>query len=289
MRNQIKELKNKDNQGDNEQFIIEISLILNESQKKLTISLFINPPLSVLELKEFISKDFDFPIQDMILFYPLKGIIDNKYLFPFESNKKISLNLILDDKKNDTNKKKNEIILNNNLLKYSKTFNFNKNILNNKNNYSINFFKKDTKNNNIRIENPSEKIINSNINKEFYSINNYNHNENKNSNVLNLNIQKLNKNEINNEINNNNSNLQMKNSKCNFILTKIENKEKKSNEYFLGKKRRISTTFKTTILNKENEETKIKTQMSNNFKIINFNINKNMPTENKETQTQNSI
>ena len=46
----------------------------------------------------------------------------------------------------------------------------------------------------------------------------------------------------------------------------------------MGKKRNNPATFKTTILNKENEDTKSKLfdrpQSNNNYKIVNFNINK---------------
>ena len=77
MMNQIKELKYQNKK----ECIIEISLILLESQKKITISLFISAPVTVLELKKFISKDFDLDIEDMIFFYPFKGIIDNTYKF----------------------------------------------------------------------------------------------------------------------------------------------------------------------------------------------------------------
>ena len=104
MMNEIKEL----NFTNNKQFIIEITLILIESQKKITISLFISAPITVLQLKEFISKDFDFDIQNMIFFYPPKGIIDNTYKFQAESNEKICLDLILDDKNTNLNILNNE-------------------------------------------------------------------------------------------------------------------------------------------------------------------------------------
>jgi hypothetical protein len=300
MKNQIKELKNENNN----EFIIEIFLILIESQKKITISLFINASVTVLELKKFISKDFEFPIQDMIFFYPLKGIIDNNYIFPFEPNKIISLCLIIDDKKKDRNKKMNEIgLYNNNFIKYPNTFIFNNNLLNKQNNFNnlINLIKKDNINNiNTfnKIENLHQKINNSYINKEFYSINNSNYPVNKilnindkNTNFINENINK-NVNISNNEIKNINLNLnQIKNNKCNFILTKIDNKPKISNDTLLGKKRNIPTTFKTTILNKENENIKsknlLKTQNNNNFKVVNFNINKNLSNENKTIKSLN--
>lgn len=66
--NQIKELKNKNNKS----FIIDIIHILVNSEKNITvkikISLSISAPLTVLELKEFISNDFGFPVKNMIFF-----------------------------------------------------------------------------------------------------------------------------------------------------------------------------------------------------------------------------
>ena len=54
----------------------------------------------------------------------------------------------------------------------------------------------------------------------------------------------------------------------------------------LGKKRCNPMTFKTTILNKENENTKsknlIKLQTNNNIKIVNFSVNKNLINQNVE-------
>ena len=289
MRSQIKELNNKDNK----EFIIEISLILIKSLKKFTISLFISAPVSVLELKEFISRDFEFPIENMIFFYPLKGIIDNNYVFPFEINKKILLDLILDDRKNDINNNNNEIVLNN-YIKYPNTFFFN-NILNKQKNINnlININKNNNNNYINKTENLHEKLINSDTNKEYYSlINNKNNNISQgqdNTNIISINEnENINKYEnINNEINNMKLNLdQLKNNKCSFILTKIDNKQKSVNEHLLGKKRNIPTTFKTTISNKENDNAKsknlLKTQINNNFKVVNFSVNKNLSSVNKE-------
>ena len=300
MRSQIKELNNKDNK----EFIIEISLILIKSLKKFTISLFISAPVTVLELKEFISRDFDFPIQNMIFFYPLKGIIDNNYVFQFEINKKILLDLILNDRNNDINNKNNEIVLNN-YIKYPNTFFYN-NILNKPNNINnlINLINKNNNNYINKIENIHEKLNNSKNNKECYSLindrNNIINHDQDNTNIININesinkCENINKYENinNNELNNINFNLnQMKNSKCSFILTKIDNKQKTFNEQLLGKKRNISTTFKTTILNKENDNSKsknlLKTQINNNFKVVNFSVNKDLSSVNKEIKSQNS-
>ena len=279
--NQIKELKNKNN----DPFIIEITLILIESQKKITISLFISAPLTVLELKEFISKDFDFPIQNMIFFYPLKGIIDNTYIFQAEPNQKIMLDLILDDKKIDINKLNNEITSKNNNLKKIPNNNFlDNNLLNNQNNIN-NFFKNNT---NLKTIEPHQKIIDSiNDKKTCHLFNSINISDNKNINIINLNNIHKNININNNEnqknnnykINNKTNLNQVKANKCNFVLTKIDNRQKSIDEFLLGKKRSNPATFKTTILNPENEDTKskilVKGHINNNYKIVNFNVNKN--------------
>lgn len=259
MMNQIKELKYQNKK----ECIIEISLILLESQKKITISLFISAPVTVLELKKFISKDFDLDIEDMIFFYPLKGIIDNTYKFQAEPNQKISLDLILDNKKKDINKLGNEISLKSNEYKKIPINNFdNINLLKNQNN----------------INNPCQKLIDSiNDKKGCHLFNSINCCDKKNVKTLNYNI---NENQKTNNISNHNKTniLQIKPNKCNFVLTKIDNKQKSNNEPLLGKKRNNPATFKTTILNKENEDTKSKLfdrpQSNNNYKIVNFNINK---------------
>ena len=80
-------------------FIIEISFIIPNKLKKFIISLFISDNLKVLELKEFISKDFDIPINTFKFFYPLEGFLDDSYEFPFEQDKKINLDLILNEPK----------------------------------------------------------------------------------------------------------------------------------------------------------------------------------------------
>ena len=289
MSNQIKELNNKDNK----EFIIEISLILIKSLKKYTISLFISAPITVLELKEFIYRDFEFPIQNMIFFYPPKGIIDNNYVFPFEINKKIVLDLILNDSKNNIKNKNNEMVLNN-YIKYPNSLFFN-NILNKQNNL-INLIKKNNNNYINKKENLQEKLIISHTNKEYYSLNNDRNNiinqSQENTNIINLNeneTENINKceNTSKNAINNTKLDLnQLNNNKCSFILTKKDNKQKEFNEHLLGKKKSFPTTFKTTILNKENEHTKpkivLKQQINNNFKVVNFNINKNVSNVNKE-------
>ncbi len=290
--NQIKELKNKNNN----RFIIEITLILLESQKKIIISLFITEPVTVLELKQYLSKDLDFPIQNMIFFYPIRGIIDNSYIFFSEPNTKIELSLIIDDKKNESNKIKPDISINN---KDSKNIsnNININILKKNNNRNLN-------NNFKNISNNKNNIISKDLNykfvkpfddiKDFKFLNYKNLYENKNNsndkNINDVNIDKENKNKKeekknNNKFDMNNNNLyQIKNNKHNFFLTTTDNRQKTLDEHFLGKKRTIPTTFKTTISKNENENTKPKNYMKlqNNIKIVNFSVNKSLLFQNEK-------
>ena len=283
--NQIKELNN----NNCKRFIIEVNLILLDSQKRYTISLFIYTTISVLELKRFISKDFEFSIQSMILFYPPKGIIDNAYKFLFEPNKIITIDLIIDRKKNQINKLNKEIALKNinydNLPKnISNCDKFLLNNKNNKNNLINNYIKPYNDINNTVLLNPYNNLLNNpfNDNKQCQLPEKTNYFNNQINNNICKSIIKDNKTEnLNNiyKIDNNNLN-QIKNNKCNFILTKIDTKQKISNDNLLGKKRSFPATFKTTILNKENEITKqknmIKPQNNSNIKIVNFSVNKNV-------------
>jgi hypothetical protein len=285
MMNQIKELNN----NNCKRFIIEVNLILLDSQKRYTISLFIYTTISVLELKRFISKDFEFSIQSMILFYPPKGIIDNAYKFLFEPNKIITIDLIIDRKKNQINKLNKEIALKNinydNLPKnISNCDKFLLNNKNNKNNLINNYIKPYNDINNTVLLNPYNNLLNNpfNDNKQCQLPEKTNYFNNQINNNICKSIIKDNKTEnLNNiyKIDNNNLN-QIKNNKCNFILTKIDNKQKIANDNLLGKKRSFPATFKTTILNKENEITKqknmIKPQNNSNIKIVNFSVNKNV-------------
>ena len=285
MMNQIKELNN----NNCKRFIIEVNLILLDSQKRYTISLFIYTTISVLELKRFISKDFEFSIQSMILFYPPKGIIDNAYKFLFEPNKIITIDLIIDRKKNQINKLNKEIALKNinydNLPKnISNCDKFLLNNKNNKNNLINNYIKPYNDINNTVLLNPYNNLLNNpfNDNKQSQLPEKTNYFNNQINNNICKNIIKDNKTEnLNNiyKIDNNNLN-QIKNNKCNFILTKIDTKQKIANDNLLGKKRSFPATFKTTILNKENEITKqknmIKPQNNSNIKIVNFSVNKNV-------------
>ena len=283
--NQIKELNN----NNCKRFIIEVNLILLDSQKRYTISLFIYTTISVLELKRFISKDFEFSIQSMILFYPPKGIIDNAYKFLFEPNKIITIDLIIDRKKNQINKLNKEIALKNinydNLPKnISNSDKFLLNNKNNKNNLINNYIKPYNDINNTVLLSPYNNLLNNpfNDNKQSQLPEKTNYFNNQINNNICKSIIKDNKTEnLNNiyKIDNNNLN-QIKNNKCNFILTKIDTKQKIANDNLLGKKRSFPATFKTTILNKENEITKqkamIKPQNNSNIKIVNFSVNKNV-------------
>ena len=155
--NQIKEL----NKNNCKNFIIEIYLILLDSQKSFTISLFIYTTISVLELKQFISKDFEFSIESMIFFYPPKGIIDNTYKFLFEPNKIIRIDLIIDDIKKEINKVDKKIGLKNIYCQsLPKNFNYNQILLNNKNNLINNYIKTYNYTNNSILLNPYNGLLN---------------------------------------------------------------------------------------------------------------------------------
>ena len=274
MMNQIKELKDISK----EEFIIEISLIILESLKKFTISIFISEPVTVLELKELISKDFDYKIEDMIIFYRYQGILENSYTFQAEPNQKIKLELLIDDKKIETSELHKKISID-----YKETINLqNNNIVINKKISSNNSLNISTKNDSYPIESDNKNLTNNNINdkNDYYLPNNINLLNNKNICDINDN-KRVNDNDANKILNKNeNINLNIfKNNKCNFVLTKMDSPKYQMNDFLLGKKRSIPTTFKTTIHKKEdkdtNEKTPIKSPNNNNFKVINFNVNKN--------------
>ena len=274
MMNQIKELKNISK----EEFIIEISLIILESLKKFTISIFISEPVTVLELKELISKDFDYKIEDMIIFYRHQGILENNYTFQAEPNQKIKIELLIDDKKIETSELHKKISID-----YKETINLqNTNILTNKKIHSSNSLSISTKNDSIPIESDNKNLTNNNINdkNDYYLPNNINLLNNKN--ICDINDNKRINNDDTNKILNKNENINsnvVKNNKCNFVLTKMDSPKYTINDFLLGKKRRFPTTFKTTIHKKEekdtNEKAPIKSPNNNNFKVINFNVNKN--------------
>ena len=274
MMNQIKELKNISQ----EEFIIEISHIILESLKKFTISIFISEPVTVLELKELISKDFDYKIEDMIIFYRHQGILENNYTFQAEPNQKIKIELLIDDKKIETSELHKKISID-----YKETINLqNTNILTNKKIHSSNSLSISTKNYSIPIESDNKNLTNNNINdkNDYYLPNNINLLNNKN--ICDINDNKRINNDDTNKILNKNENINsnvVKNNKCNFVLTKMDSPKYTINDFLLGKKRSFPTTFKTTIHKKEdkdkNEKAPIKSPTNNNFKIINFNVNKN--------------
>ena len=274
MMNQIKELKNISK----EEFIIEISLIILESLKKFTISIFISEPVTVLELKELISKDFDYKIEDMIIFYRHQGILENNYTFQAEPNQKIKIELLIDDKKIETSELHKKISID-----YKETINLqNTNILTNKKIHSSNSLSISTKNDSIPIESDNKNLTNNNINdkNDYYLPNNINLLNNKN--ICDINDNKRINNDDVNKIPKKNENINLnvfKNNKCNFVLTKMDSPKYTINDFLLGKKRSFPTTFKTTIHKKEdkdkNEKAPIKSPTNNNFKIINFNVNKN--------------
>ena len=289
--NQIKELKDKDSN----RFIIEITLILPELQKKIIISLFISEPVTVLELKKFLAKDFEYPIQSMIFFYPLRGLVDNSFIFSSESNSKIELSLVIDDKKNESNKDKYDIGLINKDFKIMPNNLHDRQINNLKNtNINNNFININRSNNNIPLKDSKNIFIKPlNDKLDFKSLNNQILFENKknikDTKINNVNVNKINENKKENikninKLNLNNNVYQIKNNKCNFFLTTTINKPKKLDEHLLGKKRSNPTTFKTTILNKGNESTKPKINnkaQSNNIKIVNFNVNKSLSSKNE--------
>ena len=174
-------------------------------------------------------------------------------------------------KKKEINKVNKEITL--------KNINFNQILLNNtynKNNLINNYIKPYNEINNTILLNPYKDLLNKTfIDKKQYllagSINNFN--EQKNNNICKK-IKSENKSEnLNNigKIDNNNLN-QIKSNKCNFILIKIDNKQKISNEDLLGRKRSLTATFKTIILNKENDNIKQKiinkSKNNSNIKIL---------------------
>jgi len=270
MKNQIKKLKNIKK----EEFIIEISLILLESLKKFTISIFISEPVTVLELKEFISKDFDYQIEDMIIFCRHQGILENSYTLQSKPNQKLELELIIDNKKIKTSELHKKISLD-----YKETINLQNdsishiNAINSNSSLSIS-----TKNNSNPIEIFNKSLINNNINDKTGCFFLLNINLLNNKNIYDINGNVLNNDNDTNNLNKNeiiNLNIS-KNNKCNFVLTKMDNPKYINNDYLLGKKRVNSTTFKTTLHKDTKEKTLIKSPTNNNFKVINFNVNKNI-------------
>ena len=220
-------------------FIIEINLFLPEKQKKIIISLFISDNIKVKELKEFISHDFDLPINSLKFFYHLEGNLEDSYEFLFEPDKKINLDLIL------STPKKSATDLNSKNI--SKSENIHKN---------INFEYKINKKNEI---NDSIEKLNKSIDdkKEYLEFNGI---KLLNNNICSFNNDKNNKNKYD-----------KKNNKFNFFSTELSKKNIDKIPSLLNKKR-SSNTYKDIKYKNESLNTK---QIDNkNVKIINFNINK---------------
>ena len=244
-------------------FIIEISLLLYKAQRKIIISLFISDNIKVKELKEFISKDFDFPINTMSFFNPLTGILDDSFEFQFEQDKKINLNLILNAPKqnnfnlNYQNNMKNQNIQKNineyEIIKKSESKNKDFQKLNNSNHQLHNFINEEKK---ICID------IDTNLNN---NINNSNNNKNQfNNNTDNKKVDGIVINKI-------------KNANFNYFLTKkFENKM--DNNYSLLKKKRLSNLHQENKLKEDNLSNKEKN--TKKIKIINFNVNKTVDQNN---------
>ena len=234
-------------------FTIEISLLLPNKQKKIIISLFISDNIKVKELKEFISKDFDFPINTMAFFSPLQGTLEDSYEFQFEQDKKINLNLILiapiesAHGLNHKNVLKSENIQKNiNEYKLIKKNELNESVIRNNDLFKMNNSIQqlsDTK------DEKNEYNIFKDLNLANDKINNINKNDKNESEILN----KKNKNEI-----------------CNFFLTKKSEKKLNKNFSFLSKKR-LNTSDNTSKSEKENHITKTKNNKS--IKVVNFNVN----------------
>ena len=238
-------------------FIIEISFIIPNKLKKFIISLFISDNLKVQELKEFISKDFDIPINTFKFFYPLEGFLEDSYEFPFEQDKIINLDLILNEPKESA-------------------FDFN----------CENVSKKEENQNNINeIKLNKKNEIKSSVTRinDFFKINSQNHKIINSSNVKKennlLNNKSLLNNSINSAINEKNRTKdeekkeEIKKNFSNFYLTKINDKDKGGNHLFLNKKRFDSSHKPIKTKNLKNSS-KIEIKNNKNIKIINFNINK---------------
>lgn len=235
-------------------FTVEISFIMPNKQKKFIISLFISDNIKVKELKEFISKDFEWPVKNMIFFNSFEGILQDSYEFQFEQDKKINLSLILNYPKksaselNYINISKNEEIQKNiNEYKIIKKNEINKPVTQNSE-----FLKIDDINKEINASNSkNDELLFNGINSYNNGIKNFNNNKNV---------------KINEKVKND------KNSKLNFFSTKISEKKSDSNHSFLNKKRNISphqTKMSKYIIKNPNIE-----ENNKNIKIINFNINK---------------
>ena len=240
-------------------FIIEISFILPNKQKKMIISLFISGNITVKELREFISKDFNIPINNLNLFYSSKGFLKDSFEFQFKQDNIINLDLILGapkesafdlkyknvSKKEENQKNINEYNLNKkNELKSSVT--------------RINDF--------FQINSQKRETVNSGNDKKennlLYNQNSFNNSINNFINEKNINKDEEKKDEI-------------KRNFLNFFLTKNNEKDKEKNPTLLNKKRFLSSQKSIKPQNQKNF-LKIEQKNNKNVKIINFNINKSL-------------
>ena len=240
-------------------FIIEISFILPNKQKKMIISLFISDNITVKELREFISKDFNIPINNLNFFYSSKGFLKDSFEFQFKQDNIINLDLILGapkesafdlkyknvSKKEENQKNINEYNLNKkNELKSSVT--------------RINDF--------FQINSQKRETVNSGNDKKennlLYNQNSFNNSINNFINEKNINKDEEKKDEI-------------KRNFLNFFLTKNNEKDKEKNPTLLNKKRFLSSQKSIKPQNQKNF-LKIEQKNNKNVKIINFNINKSL-------------
>ena len=240
-------------------FIIEISFILPNKQKKMIISLFISDNITVKELREFISKDFNIPINNLNLFYSSKGFLKDSFEFQFKQDNIINLDLILGaskesafdlkyknvSKKEENQKNINEYNLNKkNELKSSVT--------------RINDF--------FQINSQKRETVNSGNDKKennlLYNQNSFNNSINNFINEKNINKDEEKKDEI-------------KRNFLNFFLTKNNEKDKEKNPTLLNKKRFLSSQKSIKPQNQKNF-LKIERKNDGGVKIINFNINKSL-------------
>ena len=240
-------------------FIIEISFILPKKKKKMIISLFISDNITVKELREFISKDFNIPINNLNFFYSSKGFLKDSFEFQFKQDNIINLDLILGapkesafdlkyknvSKKEENQKNINEYNLNKkNELKSSVT--------------RINDF--------FQINSQKRETVNSGNDKKennlLYNQNSFNNSINNFINEKNINKDEEKKDEI-------------KRNFLNFFLTKNSEKDKEKNINLLNKKRFLSSQKSIKPQNQKNF-LKIEQKNNKNVKIINFNINKSL-------------
>ena len=258
---EIKELKQKYNNANT----INISYKLLGSQKVAEISLFIKEKVSVLELKEFLSKDFGFPVENIILFNPLEGILDNIHQFSFKENNIIKLELIVqnndngiqfiqNDKKSESKKSITDISnkINNNLKINNKNNNINKNNKNNKNkiiNFQIN-----KNNSEIQKNNNGNNLINKNKETSYPEAGKILKNVNFKTQQINFDNKKAPKinfftNNIQNKMILPKINESIVNNNFNDATSKKLDSKKANNNNLLGQKRKIIPSFVTTIAN----------------------------------------